>query len=48
MSYSNIAGNKRLGIVIVPREVPKDNSIVKMDDESFKDVLDKMKDIDKK
>ncbi|MBU3142536.1 PDZ domain-containing protein [Clostridium sp. CF012] len=48
MSYSNMAGNKRLGIVIVPRELPKDNSIVKMDDESFKDVLEKMKDIDKK
>jgi len=46
MNYSNISGNKRLGIVIVPRELPKDNSIVKMDDESFKDVLDKMKDID--
>jgi len=48
ISYNNMAGNKRLGIVIVPRELPKDNSIVKMDDESFKDVLDKMKDIDKK
>ncbi|MBW9155595.1 PDZ domain-containing protein [Clostridium tagluense] len=48
MSYTNVAGNKRLGIVIVPRELPKDNSVVKMDDESFKDVLDKMKDIDKK
>ncbi|MBZ9689154.1 PDZ domain-containing protein [Clostridium estertheticum] len=48
MSYSNMAGNKRLGIVIVPRELPKDNSIVKVDDESFKDVLEKMKDIDKK
>ena len=47
MSYINISGNKRLGIVIVPRELPKDNSIVKMDDESFKDVLEKMKDIDK-
>ena len=48
VNYSNMAGNKRLGIVIVPKELPKDNSIIKMDDESFKDVLDKMKDIDKK
>ena len=47
MSYSNMAGNKRLGIVIVPKELPKDNSIIKMDDENFKDVLEKMKDIDK-
>lgn len=48
MNYINMTGNRRLGIVIVPRELPKDNSIVKMDDESFKDVLEKMKDIDKK
>ncbi|MGH4122914.1 MAG: PDZ domain-containing protein [Clostridium sp.] len=48
MSYTNVDGNKRLGVVIVPRELPKDNSIVKMDDESFKDVLEKMKDRDKK
>jgi hypothetical protein len=44
VSYSNINGNQRLGIVVVPREVPKDVSIVKVDDESFKDVMDKMKD----
>lgn len=44
VSYSNLNGNKRLGIVVVPREVPKDADIVKVDDESFKDVLDKMKD----
>lgn len=47
VSYSNISGNKRLGIVLVPREVPKDTAIVKVDDESFKDVLEKMKDKDK-
>ena len=48
ISYNNMAGNRRLGIVIVPRELPKDNSIVKVDGGSFKDVLEKMKDIDKK
>lgn len=47
VSYSNIAGNKRLGIVVVPREVPKETAIVKVDDGSFKDVLDKIKDKDK-
>lgn len=47
VSYSNMSGNKRLGIVVVPREVPKDTDIVKVDDESFKDVLDKMKEKDK-
>ena len=45
-NYSNITGNKRLGIVIVPREVPEDTAIVKVDDESFKDVLEKMKNKD--
>jgi len=48
ISYNNMAGNRRLGIVIVPRELPKDNSIVKVDGNSFKDVLEKMKDEDKK
>ncbi len=42
-----MAGNKRLGIVIVPREVPKDTTIVNVDDETFKDVMDKMKEKDK-
>ncbi len=44
VSYSNMNGNKRLGMLVVPREVPKDAEIVKVDDESFKEVLDKMKD----
>ncbi|MGH4119402.1 PDZ domain-containing protein [Clostridium sp.] len=44
VSFSNMNGNKRLGMVVVPREVPKDAEIVKVDDKSFKDVLDKMKD----
>lgn len=47
MNYSNLTGNKRLGIVIVPREVPQDISVVNVDDESFKDVLEKMKNKDK-
>ena len=48
ISYNNMAGNKRLGIVIVPREVPKDTTIVNVNDETFKDVMNKMKDKDKK
>jgi hypothetical protein len=47
INYSNVSGGKRLGIVIVPREVPEAAAIVKVDDESFKDVLEKMKDEDK-
>jgi len=46
--YRNTDGNRRLGIVIVPREVPKDTTIVKVNEETFKDVMDKMKDKDKK
>jgi membrane-associated protease RseP (regulator of RpoE activity) len=44
VSYTSINGKTRLGIVVVPREVPKDAEIVKVDDKSFKDVLDKIKD----
>lgn len=47
MSYSKISGNTRLGIVIVPRKVPQDTTIIQVDDETFKDVMDKMKDKDK-
>lgn len=47
INYSNINGSKRFGIVIVPREVPQDTAIVKVDDETFKDVLEKMKNKDK-
>jgi len=43
VSYSNLKGNKRLGIVVVPREVPKDAEIVKVDDQSFKNVMEKLK-----
>jgi len=47
VSFDNMDGNKRLGIVIVPREVPKDTTIVNVDEQTFKDVLDKMKEKDK-
>jgi len=47
ISYNNMAGNRRLGIVIVPREVPKDTTIVKVNEETFKDVMDKIKNKDK-
>lgn len=44
ITYNNIVKNKRLGIVIVPREVPKDNTVININDETFKDVMNKMKD----
>ncbi|MCB2305251.1 PDZ domain-containing protein [Clostridium estertheticum] len=47
VNYSNMASNKRLGIVIVPREIPKDTAIVNMNDETFKEVIEKIKNKDK-
>ncbi|MBU3179686.1 PDZ domain-containing protein [Clostridium psychrophilum] len=44
---SNIAGDKRLGMVVVPRQVPKESRIVKVNDETFKDVMNKLKNKDK-
>ncbi|MBU3091713.1 PDZ domain-containing protein [Clostridium sp. CF011] len=46
-SYSSMAGDKRLGVVIVPRELPKDTAIVKVDNETFKDVMNKMRNKEK-
>ena len=42
-----MASKKRLGIVIVPREIPKDTAILNMHDETFKEVIDKIRDKDK-
>ena len=36
-------GVERLGLVLVPRVVPSENKIVKLNGESFKDILDKFK-----
>lgn len=43
VSYNKMSREKRLGIVFVPRNLPKDENVIKYDDEKFKDVLDKMK-----
>jgi len=48
VTFDNMAKKKRLGIVIVPREVPKDTTVVNVHDETFKDVMNKMRDKDKK
>ncbi|WP_426350115.1 PDZ domain-containing protein [Alloiococcus sp. CFN-8] len=36
-------GVERLGLVLVPRVVPAENKIIKMNGDSFKDMLDKLK-----
>lgn len=43
VSYNKMSREKRLGIVFVPRTAPKDDNVVKYDDEKFNDILDKMK-----
>jgi membrane-associated protease RseP (regulator of RpoE activity) len=46
VSYSKLSGEKRLGIVFVPRNVPGEEMITKFDESKFKEVLDKKKDKD--
>ncbi len=43
IDYNKMNRSKRLGIVFVPRGVPKDRVVVKYEKEAFKDILDKIK-----
>lgn len=43
IDYNKMNTNKKLGIVFVPRGIPKDRVVVKFEKDSFKDVLDKIK-----
>jgi hypothetical protein len=43
LSYSKMTFEKRLGLVLVPKNMPKESMVVKLDGTSFKDVLDKLK-----
>ncbi|WP_040213298.1 PDZ domain-containing protein [Clostridium polynesiense] len=36
-------GSERLGLVLVPRFIPKEEQIIKFDNEKFKDIIDKFK-----
>lgn len=47
VSYNKLNRNKRLGIVFVPRGVPKDSMVVRLDETKFSEVLDKIKNKDK-
>lgn len=47
VSYNKMNANKRLGIVFVPRNIPKDSMIVKLNKDKFSDILDKVKNKDK-
>lgn len=48
VSYSKLSGDKRLGIVFVPRNVPGDEMVVKYDENRFREIFNKMKDDDDK
>lgn len=43
VSYNKMNLNKKLGIVFVPTHIPGDSVVVKLDDNKFKDVLDRIK-----
>ena len=47
VSYNKLNNEKRLGIVFVPRGVPKDSMVIKLDETKFGEVLDKIKNKDK-
>lgn len=46
-SYTNLSKEKRIGIVFVPKSMPKDGTIVHFEENQFKDMLDKIKNKDK-
>ena len=43
LTYNKMNSEKRLGIVFVPRSVPKDSMVVKLNNNKFSDVLNKIK-----
>jgi hypothetical protein len=47
VSYNRMNSVKRLGIVFVPRGLPKDSTVVKFDGTKFSDILNKFKNKDK-
>ena len=47
VSYNKMNSVKRLGIVFVPRGLPKDSTVVKFDGSKFSDILNKFKNKDK-
>ncbi|NMM62266.1 PDZ domain-containing protein [Clostridium sp. P21] len=47
VSYNKMNNSKRLGIVFVPKGVPKDSMVVKFDETRFAEILDKIKNRDK-
>ncbi|KAA8674550.1 PDZ domain-containing protein [Clostridium sp. MT-14] len=47
VSYSKMNEDKKLGIVFVPRKIPQNSMVIKLDKNKFSDVLNKIKNKDK-
>lgn len=43
VSYNKMNSQKKLGLVLVPKIMPKDSMVVKFDGNSFKEILDKIR-----
>jgi hypothetical protein len=47
VNYTNLSRERRIGIVFVPKSVPSDSKIVRFEEDSFREMLDKIKNRDK-
>lgn len=48
VSYNRMNSDTKLGVVMVPRGMPKDSMVVKLDENRFEEILDKIKNRDNK
>jgi hypothetical protein len=46
VNYTNLSRHKKLGVVFVPKGLPKDSMVVKFEEGKFKEMLDKFKNKD--
>lgn len=46
VNYTNLSRHKKLGVVFVPKGLPKDSMVVKFEEGKFKEILDKLKNKD--
>lgn len=42
LKYNNLISTKKLGVVLVPKDMPKDAKVVKVKNKSFKDILEEV------
>lgn len=47
VNYRMLTSYEKLGIVFVPKNVPKNTSVIKVKSEKFQDILEKIKNKDK-